>query len=121
MTPSESQQQIASILNAVGVDVIIGYNPHTVQPALWLESTGEDGSVHRTLCICSTGNFLSNQREPYYDCGVVFEFTIQEQADGTFAIESPVYIPTYVLRYERQAVAVDASHRRSRRRLRKMR
>lgn len=108
-TPSESQQQIASILNAVGVDVIIGYNPHTVQPALWLESTGEDGSVHRTLCICSTGNFLSNQREPYYDCGVVFEFTIQEQADGTFAIESPVYIPTYVLRYERQAVAADAS------------
>ena len=88
------------ILNAAGVDVIIGYNPQTVQPAQLIETTADDGTVNRTLCLCATGSFLTGSREQYFDCGIIFEFTIQEQADGTFAIETPVYIPTYVLRYE---------------------
>ena len=30
----------------------------------------------------------------------MFDFTIEEQTDGTFEIVSPSYIPTYVMRYE---------------------
>lgn len=97
---TEAQYQMAMILNAAGVDVIIGYNPQTVQPAQLIETTADDGTVNRTLCLCATGSFLTGSREQYFDCGIIFEFTIQEQADGTFAIETPVYIPTYVLRYE---------------------
>ena len=71
---------------------------------MWLEAPAADGSgaINRTLCLCATGNFLSNQRSQYFDCGIVFEFTIQENADGTFSITNPAYIPTYVWRYERE-------------------
>lgn len=98
-----SQQQIAFALTSLGVDVIIGYNPHTVQPAIWLEAPDASGSgaINKSLCICATGNFLSNQRDDHYNSGLVFEFTIQEKSDGSFVIENPIYIPTYVLRSER--------------------
>lgn len=99
---TNTQQQIAALLTSAGVDVIIGYNPHTVQPALWIEAESIDGSgtINRALCLCATGNFLSDQREKYFDSGIVFEFTIEEQKDGSFAIVNPSYIPTYVMRYE---------------------
>lgn len=98
---TSSQQQIALALTSAGADVIIGYNPHVVQPAMWLEATAADGiTTNRALCLCATGNFLSNQRAQYSDSGIIFEFTIQETEYGVFAIESPTYIPTYVWRYE---------------------
>lgn len=101
-TPNSEQQQIAQMLCAAGVDVIIGYNPHVVQPAYWLETPAADGTTHRTLCLCSLGNLLSNQRAQYADSSTIFEFTIQEQEYGVFTIESPTYIPTYVWRYQRE-------------------
>lgn len=96
----KTESAIAQMLASLGVDVIIGYNPHTVQPVGWLTATLADGTEHKTLMLCATGNMLSNQRTEYYDNGVIFQFTIQEQSDGTFAIESPAYVPTYVWRYE---------------------
>lgn len=95
---TQSEQAIAMALAQCGVDVIVGYNPHTIQPIGWLDATLADGTAHRTLVICATGNMLSNQRTQYFDCGVIFQFTIQEQSDGSFAIESPAYLPTYVWR-----------------------
>lgn len=99
-TPTDTEKTIAQKLAQWGVDVIIGYNPHVVQPALWLENKDSDGNVHRTLCLGATGNFLSDQYGQY-DNGVVFQFTIQETEEhGKFVITSPVYIPTFVWRAE---------------------
>ena len=55
-----------------------------------------------TACsaCCGTGNFLSDQRDQYTCNGIVFEFTIEETSAGVFEITEPVYIPTYVWRYE---------------------
>lgn len=98
---TSEQQKIAKALVQAGVDVIIGYNPHVVQPAMWLETTMADGTTQRTLCLGATGNFLSDQRSQYSDSGIIFEFTIQERDElGTFDIVNPVYIPTYVWRNE---------------------
>ncbi len=95
---TNNQQIFARALVNAGVDVIIGYNPHAVQPALWLESNG-----NRTLCLCATGNFLSDIREQYFDSGLIFQFTIQEKADYSgFEITNPLYIPTYVWRIENE-------------------
>jgi len=96
---TDDQKTIANVLVKSGVDVIIGYGPHTVQPAMWLEADA-DGKVHRTLVMCATGNFLSDQRDQYFDSGAIFEFTIQEtgSATGEYAITNPIYIPTYVWR-----------------------
>lgn len=97
-SPSASQGKIAEVLVASGADVILGYNPRVLQPAKWLEGT-VNGAPHRTLCLCAPGNFLSGKRENGFNCGAIFEITLTEQPDGTIAVESPKYIPTYVLRY----------------------
>ncbi len=98
-TPTKSEKQIAQALANWGVDVIIGYNPHVIQPATWLESTDAAGNVHRTLCLGAPGNLLSDQHGKY-DNGIIFEFTIQETEYGHFAITNPTYIPTFVWRSE---------------------
>lgn len=97
---TSNQKKIATLLVRAGVDVIIGYNPHVVQPAAWLELKNDDGSVNRALCLSATGNFLSDQRAQYCDSGIIFEFTIQETTNGDFEITNPTYIPTYVWRSE---------------------
>ena len=96
-TPTDTEKLIAQKLAQWGVDVIIGYNPHVVQPATWLENKDSDGNVHRTLCLGATGNLLSDQYGQY-DNGIVFQFTIQEAEYGKFTITNPVYIPTFVWR-----------------------
>lgn len=98
-TPTNTQKLIAQKLSDWGVDVIIGYNPHVVQPATWLESKDGEGNIHRTLCLGATGNLLSDQYGQY-DNGIVFQFTIQETDYGHFAITDVIYIPTYVWRNE---------------------
>lgn len=98
---TSNQKTIMKVLVKAGVDVIIGYGPHCVQPAKWVDGAKDaDGNVHRTLIMCSTGNFLSDQREQYFDSGVIFDFTIQETGPGTgkYTITAPTYIPTYVWR-----------------------
>jgi len=100
--PNNNQVKIAQILSAAGADVILGYNPHAVQPVMWMNST-VNGQPHRTLCLGAPGVLLSNQRNAGTDCGAIFEFTLQEQEDGSIAVESPQYIPTYVLRYKDSA------------------
>lgn len=98
-TPGSDQQSYGKKLVAAGVDVIIGGHPHVVQPAYWLEGTRiADGGTQRTLCLSSLGNFLSDQRAQYRDGGIMFDFTIQEIAQGEFEITNPQYIPTYVWR-----------------------
>ena len=111
-TPTDTQKVIAQKLAEWGVDVIVGYNPHVVQPATWLETKDADGNVRRTLCLGATGNLLSDQYGKN-DNGIVFQFTIEEREVGRFAITNPVYIPTYVWRsetedgkYNYQALAV---------------
>ena len=101
---TDSQKQIAKALVAAGADVIIGYNPHVIQPATWIEMKDSAGNVaQRTLCLCATGNFLSDSQQKYSDSGIIFQFTIQEKADFTgFEITNPVYIPTYVWRNENE-------------------
>lgn len=101
---TESQLDLAKALVSCGADVIIGYNPHVIQPATWVEMTDSSGNVtKRTLCLFSAGNFLSDSREQYSDSGVVFQFTIREKADFSgFEIVEPSYIPTYVWRMDNE-------------------
>jgi poly-gamma-glutamate capsule biosynthesis protein CapA/YwtB (metallophosphatase superfamily) len=97
--PDKDQTKIATILVEAGVDVIVGYGPRVIQPVYWLENKDKDGNVtHRTLCATSLGTFLSDATGKNQDFGTIFEFTIQEKEDGSFAVESPKSIPTYVWR-----------------------
>lgn len=100
---TDEQKKVGTALVKAGVDVIIGYGPHMVQPAGWVDGpTDSDGNVHRTLLMAATGNFLSDQRAQYADSGLIFEFTIQETGSNTgkYSIVNPTYIPTYVWRQQ---------------------
>lgn len=48
--PNNYQEDMASYLASLGVDIIIGTHPHVIQPVTWLDNT---------LVIYSLGNFVS--------------------------------------------------------------
>lgn len=96
LEPDQNQKAYAEKLVEAGVDVIVGGHPHVVQRAEWLRGVNQFGETQETLCLYSLGNFLSFQRTKYRDGGIIFEFTIQEQADGSYRIVDPGYLPTWV-------------------------
>ena len=103
-----SQKEIAQHLCDMGVDVIIGGHPHVVEPVELLESATDPS--HRTVCLYSMGNAVSNQRQgllksittAHTEDGVLFSVTFSKYSDGTVYLEDVELIPIWVR-------AVDAS------------
>lgn len=100
--PSKYQIKIAETLNKYGVDLILGSNPHVIQPILELKN--ENGE--KTLVAYSLGNFLSNQREKTMgnrktSDGVILNITIDKNRKGAYVKEWS-YIPTWVYKNEKE-------------------
>ena len=101
-TENETQNKIAQKLCDMGVDVIIGGHPHVIQPMELLQSTKDP--THRTVCIYSLGNVVSNQREGIDDSfaggftedGAIFNVTFEKYSDGTVSIAGVDVLPTWV-------------------------
>lgn len=96
------QSQIAQDLCDIGIDVIIGGHPHVVQPVELLTSSKND--THKTICIYSLGNFISNQRRAlisskptgHTEDGVMFSVTFAKYSDGTVIPEKVEVLPFWV-------------------------
>ena len=95
------QTQIAQALCDLGVDVIIGGHPHVVQPMELLTSTTDEN--HKTVCLYSMGNAVSNQRRQnmnlntgHTEDGILFNVTFTRYSDGTVILESAECVPTWV-------------------------
>ena len=100
--PSKYQVKIAEALNEYGVDLILGSNPHVVQPIEEIE--GEDGN--KTLVAYSLGNFISNQRlETMGDRrtadGIILNLTLDKSRKGV-KIEKWDYTSTWVYKIPRE-------------------
>lgn len=100
--PSKYQVKIAEALNEYGVDLILGSNPHVVQPIEEIE--GKDGK--KTLVAYSLGNFISNQRlETMGDRrtadGIILNLTLDKSRKGV-KIEKWDYTPTWVYKIPRE-------------------
>ncbi len=101
-TQNANQTAIAQKLCDLGVDVIIGGHPHVVQPMDLLTST-EDPN-HKTVCLYSMGNAISNQRlgligsidTAHTEDGVLFSVTFSKYSDGTVVLEGTDLIPCWV-------------------------
>ena len=52
LTQSKEQEQIASYLASLNVDIVIGHHPHVIQPVTY---------IGNTLVMYSLGNFISGQ------------------------------------------------------------
>ena len=99
-SPSNTQKKIAMQLCELGVDVIVGGHPHVVQPMQVL--TAESG--HKTYCIYSIGNALSNQRryeikeapEGHTEDGIIFGVEFKRWSDGRLEISDIHATPLWV-------------------------
>ena len=93
--PNADQMEYAEKLAAAGADIILGSHSHAVQPLTLKRVTDSDGRTREVLVAYSLGNFLSDHRLRYTDSGVIIEFTISENDDGSFSTGGIGYIPTY--------------------------
>ncbi len=98
---NKHQKNIAQKLCDMGVDVIVGGHPHVVQPMELLTSTAD--SSHRTVCIYSIGNSISNQRRDlmklktgHTEDGVFISFTFVKYSDGKVLLSDVNVLPTWV-------------------------
>lgn len=101
--PNESQKKIAQRLCDLGVDVIVGNHAHVAQPVELL--TSSTFAAHKTLCIYSTGNTVSNiyrskNFPAHTEDGMLFQFTLAKYSDGTVLVERADVLPTWVHRYD---------------------
>ena len=95
-TPDSGQLRNGQALVRAGVDVIVGGHPHVVQRADWLTGTNQFGESQRTLCVYSLGNFLSGQRKTGRDGGILFEFVVERDENGTARVTDASYTSTWV-------------------------
>ena len=102
---NSTQNTIAQKMCDLGIDVIVGGHPHVIQPMELLTSTSDD--THKTLCLYSTGNALSNQRRDlmrldtgHTEDGIVFNFTFAKYSDGTVRVEDASVMPTWINKYK---------------------
>ncbi len=98
---NETQRRMAQAICDLGVDIIVGGHPHVVQPVELL--TSQTQPDHRTVCLYSMGNAVSNQRieripsaNGYTEDGVLFSVTFAQYSDGTVLLESANILPTWV-------------------------
>ena len=104
LTPNRYQKAMAQALCDLGVDVIIGNHPHVVQSLELL--TASNNPNHRTICLYSTGNALSNQRKgsvsalktAHMEDGVLFSVTFARYSDGSVVLEDVDALPFWVYR-----------------------
>lgn len=102
LSPNADQQAIAQKMCDLGIDVIIGGHPHVIQPVELLDSATDP--EHKTVCLYSTGNAVSNQRlgklnsikTAHTEDGILFSVTFEKYSDGTVYLAEASAIPTWV-------------------------
>ena len=105
LTEDANQRAIAQKMCDLGVDVIVGGHPHVVEPMDLLTSTTDP--EHRTVCIYSLGNAVSNQRreemasrpEGHTEDGALFTVTFEKYSDGTVRVAEANVMPTWVNKF----------------------
>lgn len=105
-----AQQKMAQKLCDLGFDVIVGGHAHVVQPVALLESTVDPS--HKTVCIYSLGNAVSNQRTGvsnlfppgYTEDGAMFTVTFEKYSDGRVYVVGTDVIPTWVNMHSNKGV-----------------
>lgn len=113
LTENKTQNTIAQKMCDLGIDVIVGGHPHVIQPMELLTSTQDDN--HKTICLYSTGNALSNQRQglisaiktKHTEDGILFNFTFAKYSDGTVRVEEASVIPTWVNKFKSSTTGKD--------------
>lgn len=100
-TENATQRSIAQKMCDMGFDVIVGGHPHVVQPMALL--TSNENPDHRTVCIYSLGNAISNQlveemsqqKSGHTEDGVLLTVNFEKYSDGQVFLTDVDAIPTW--------------------------
>lgn len=103
--PNDFQQQYAQLFADLGVDVVFGTHPHTIQPVEWVQ--GEAGN--ETLVIYSLGNVLAATISDINLLGGMIAFDVTQQKDQEVKIENIKWTPLII--YYENEVAGDVDTR----------
>lgn len=104
---NSEQVALAQAACDLGVDVIVGGHPHVIQPMDLLTSTTDEN--HKTVCLYSTGNAMSNQRlgnlsnvkTAHTEDGIFFSFSFAKYSDGTVRLENVELLPLWINMYKK--------------------
>ena len=107
--PDDNQTYYAGKLASAGADIILGSHPHMVQPMEYKYFNDAQGNAKEVFAIFCLGNFISDMTVKYTDSGIILDFTIREQADGTFRVEDVGYVPVYVWKQDGQFTVVSSA------------
>lgn len=112
LEPVAQQKEMAQRLCDLGVDVIVGGHPHVVEPMALLTSTADP--EHKTVCLYSMGNAVSNQRQgkltsitsAHTEDGVLLTLNFVKYSDGSVYLDEAGLIPTWVRAVDRSGNTV---------------
>lgn len=105
LTPNATQKAIAQKMCDLGIDVIVGGHPHVMEPVELL--SGSTDPSHKTVCIYSLGNAVSNQRVEemqnqktgHTEDGAIFSVTFEKNSLGEVYLAGVELIPTWVNKF----------------------
>jgi poly-gamma-glutamate capsule biosynthesis protein CapA/YwtB (metallophosphatase superfamily) len=93
--PNTYQKEIVERTISYGANIIIGSHPHVIQGAEYFSSMDE--KFPKGFVAYSLGNFISNQRWRYSDCGVILTIKLQQNLfKKAISITDASIIPTWV-------------------------
>lgn len=110
LAPNQEQKDLAQKFCDMGIDVVVGGHPHVIQPVELLTSTTDPN--HKTVCLYSLGNAVSNQRghimqkyipTPHTEDGMLFNVTFEKYSDGTAYLSKVEVIPTWTNRHTNES------------------
>ncbi|MDP2036812.1 MAG: CapA family protein, partial [Ignavibacteria bacterium] len=88
------QKEIARRTISYGADLIIASHPHVIQPVEFFESP--NSKLDQGFIAYSLGNFISNQRWRYSDCGVILNFTLEKISTDKIILDTISVEPVWV-------------------------
>lgn len=99
---NKEQRYYASLMNELGVDIVLGMHPHVIQPMEWM--THENGN--KTLVVYSLGNFVSGMVSGRNMlAGMLSLEIVKDLQSGNIYIETPKFIPTVTHYVKKDRVA----------------
>lgn len=64
-----------------GANIIVASHPHVIQPGEWMEVEESDGEIVKKYTAYSMGNFISAQRFPHTEEGLIVKFTLEKDLE----------------------------------------
>ncbi|MBA4407276.1 capsule biosynthesis protein CapA [bacterium] len=93
--PNRFQKDVVKCAINSGADFIIGSHPHVIQPADFFPS--DKNKIGKGIIAYSLGNFLSNQRWRYSDCGTILTVALSRNiTNKQIRLSNVSILPTWV-------------------------